>query len=183
MILDILAIGAHPDDVELGCGGTLLSHIDKGYKVGIVDLTKGELGTRGSAEIRLAESLEAARILGVSVRENLGFEDVFFLHDRAHLLEVIKILRHYRPQVVLVNAQYDRHPDHGKCAALLRDGVFLAGLPKISTSFKGELQQAHRPRAVYSYIQALNIIPDFVVDITKYFETKMRAVLAYKSQF
>jgi len=183
MKLDILAIGVHPDDVELGCGGTVLAQIAQGSSVGIVDLTQGELGTRGTAATRKAEAAAAAEILGVSIRENLGFEDGFFTHNKAHVLEVVRVLRKYKPEVVLMNAAYDRHPDHGRSAELVRDAVFLSGLPKIETNLDGKLQQAHRPAAVYSYIQALHAEPDFVVDISSVFEQKMKAVLAYKTQF
>ncbi len=183
MKLDILAIGVHPDDVELGCSGTLLKHIELGYKVGILDLTKGELGTRGTEQTRKQEAAEATTILGINIRENLGFEDGFFTNDKHHQMQLIKAIRKYRPEVIFTNAKYDRHPDHGKTAALTNDAVFLSGLAKIETDLDGVKQQAHRPRAVYNYIQAFHIEPDFVVDITAYFETKMKAVLAYKTQF
>lgn len=183
MKLDILAIGVHPDDVELGSGGAILRQISHGNKVGILDLTQGELGTRGTAETRRQEAAEAAKILGVAVRDNLGFEDGFFTHDKTHVLEVVKIIRKYQPEVVLMNATYDRHPDHGRSAELVRDAVFLSGLAKIETKFAGEIQTAFRPKAAYSYIQALHAEPDFVVDISNFFEQKMQAILAYKTQF
>lgn len=183
MKLDILAVGVHPDDVELGCGGTLINQILNGNKVGILDLTHGELGTRGTAETRKFEATEAAKILGVYVRENLGFKDGFFQHDTAHVLEVIKIIRKYRPEIVFMNAPFDRHPDHGRACALVRDAVFLAGLSKIETKLDGDIQQSFRPKAAYSYIQALNVEPDFVVDISNSFAQKMEAVQAYKTQF
>ena len=183
MKLDILAIGVHPDDVELGCSGTLMKQIDLGYKVGIVDLTKGELGTRGDAKTRLKEVAASSKIIGVHVRENLGFEDGFFTNDKKHQLELIKIIRKYQPAVVISNAKYDRHPDHGRSAQLTYDACFLSGLSKIETKLKGEKQKAFRPRALYNYIQAIHAEPHFVVDITAYFERKQKAVLAFKSQF
>ncbi len=183
MKLDILAIGVHPDDVELGCSGTLMKQIDAGYKVGILDLTKGELGTRGDAKTRLKEVEASSKVMGIKVRENLGFEDGFFLNDKAHQLEVIKVIRKYQPAVVLSNAKYDRHPDHGRAAQLAYDACFLAGLSKVETKLKGEKQKAFRPRALYHYIQAIHAEPDFVVDITPYYERKLKAILAFKSQF
>jgi bacillithiol biosynthesis deacetylase BshB1 len=183
MKLDILAIGVHPDDVELGCSGTLMKQIDAGYKVGILDLTKGELGTRGSAKLRLEEVKAASKILGVTVRENLGFKDGFFANDEKHQLELIKIIRKYHHSIVITNAKYDRHPDHGRAAQLTYDACFLSGLPKVETKLKGEKQKAFRPRALYNYIQAIHTEQHFVVDITKYFDRKQQAILAYKSQF
>ncbi|MGB8706170.1 MAG: bacillithiol biosynthesis deacetylase BshB1 [Gillisia sp.] len=183
MKLDILAIGSHPDDVELSCSGTLAKEIDRGKKVGILDLTRGELGTRGTAETRAAEAEEAARILGVKVRENLGFRDGFFENNREHQLEVIKILRKYRPEIVLCNAVDDRHIDHGKGAKLVADACFLSGLRRIETSYEGIGQEAWRPKHVYHYIQWKNLTPDIVVDISGYINKKMEAVLAYKTQF
>ena len=183
MKLDILAIGVHPDDVELGCAGTLLKHIELGYKVGILDLTKGELGTRGTAFTRKQEAEDAANILGVALRENLGFEDGFFNNDKHHQIQLIQVIRKYRPEIIFTNAKHDRHPDHGKAAALTNAAVFLSGLPKIETTLNGVLQEAFRPKSVYNYIQAIHIEPDFVVDITPYFDKKMEAVLAYKTQF
>jgi len=183
MKLDILAIGAHPDDVELSCSGTLIKHVNAGYKVGIVDLTKGELGTRGSAEIRLQEVEAASKILGVHVRENMGFEDGFFQDDKVHQLELVKILRKYQPTVVIGNAKHDRHPDHGRAAGLVVNACFLAGLSKVETSLNGVAQNAFRPTAVYHYMQATHSEPDFVVDISDCFEQKLEAIRAYKSQF
>lgn len=183
MKLDILAIGAHPDDVELGCAGTLLKHIEKGYKVGILDLTRGELGTRGDAKTRLKEVEDASRILGVHVRENLFFEDGFFCNDKAHQLALIRAIRKYQPSVVITNAKFDRHPDHGRSSVLTREACFLAGLKKIETECDGQLQEAFRPKAVYSYIQAMHIAPDFAVDVTAYFEKKLEAIRAFRSQF
>ncbi|MGL2986656.1 bacillithiol biosynthesis deacetylase BshB1 [Flavobacterium sp. RSSA_27] len=183
MKLDILAFGAHPDDVELGCAGTILKEVALGKKVGIVDLTRGELGTRGSAEIRDKEAAAAAAILGVSVRENLAFRDGFFVNDEAHQLEIIKMIRKYQPDIVLCNAVDDRHIDHPKGSQLVSDACFLSGLMRIFTSLDGEEQKAWRPNVVYHYIQWKNIVPDFVVDITGYVEQKTAAILAYSSQF
>lgn len=183
MKLDILAFGAHPDDVELGCAGTILKEVSLGKKVGIVDLTRGELGTRGSAEIRDEEAKAAAEILGVVVRENLRMRDGFFTNDERHQLEVIKMIRKYKPEIVLCNAIDDRHIDHGKGSKLVSDSCFLSGLMKIETSIEGEKQEAWRPKVVYHYIQWKNIEPDFVVDITGFEEKKIEAILAYKTQF
>ncbi len=183
MKLDILAFGAHPDDVELGCGATIAKEIDLGKKVGIVDLTRGELGTRGSAEIREEEASAAAAILGVQVRENLGFRDGFFVNDEKHQLEIIKMIRKYRPEIVLCNAIDDRHIDHGKGSRLVSDACFLSGLRKIETVCNGQLQTEWRPKVVYHYIQWQNIEPDFVVDVTGYLDKKVESVLAYGTQF
>lgn len=183
MKLDILAVGVHPDDVELGCSGTLMKHIDLGYKVGILDLTKGELGTRGDVKTRMKEVAAATKLMKLHVRESLNFADGFFANDKKHQLEVVKIIRHYQPAVVFANAIHDRHPDHARSAELVRDACFLAGLPKINTTYKGAKQKAFRPKAVYHYIQALHIEPDFVVDISDYYERKMEVIKAFKSQF
>ena len=183
MKLDVLAIGVHPDDVELGCGGTVLKQVSLGYKVGILDLTQGELGTRGSAELRMIESENAKNILGVSVRENLKFRDGFFKNDEQHQLEIIKIIRKYKPDVILANAPDDRHPDHGRAAALTYDAWFLSGLRKIETSIDGEIQEAWRPKTFYHYIQAKFLKPDFVVDVSDFIDKKMESIFAYKSQF
>lgn len=183
MKLDILAFGAHPDDVELGCGGTLAKEIALGKKVGIIDLTRGELGTRGSAEIRDQEAAAAAKILGVSIRENLNMRDGFFRNDEEHQLAVIRMLRKYQPDIVLCNAIDDRHIDHGKGSKLVSDACFLSGLIKIQTEYNGENQQQWRPKVVYHYIQWKNIEPDFVVDISGYLDKKVEAILAYGSQF
>lgn len=184
MKLDILAIGAHPDDVELGCGGTIAKEIARGKKVGIIDLTKGELGTRGTEKTRADEAAKSAKILGVTVRENLGFADGFFTNDKTHQLEIIKLIRKYRPEIVLCNAIEDRHIDHGKGSKLVSDACFLSGLIKIETTYDGAKQQQHwRPKQVYHYIQWKHIEPDIVVDITGHIETKVKAVMAYKTQF
>ena len=183
MKLDILAFGAHPDDVELGCAGTILKEISLGKKVGIVDLTRGELGTRGSAAIRDQEANAAAKILGVVARENLEMRDGFFVNDEKHQLEIIKMIRKYQPEIVLCNAIDDRHIDHGKGSKLVSNACFLSGLMKIETELDGELQKAWRPKIVYHYIQWKNIEPDFVVDITGFTDKKIEAILAYSSQF
>ncbi len=183
MKLDILAFGAHPDDVELGCSGTLAKEISLGKKVGIIDLTRGELGTRGSVAIRNLESANASEILGVSVRENLDMRDGFFINDEAHQMKVIEMLRKYRPEIVLCNAIQDRHIDHGKGSKLVSDACFLSGLRRIETIVDGKLQEAWRPKVVYHYIQWENITPDFVVDISGFLEIKMESILAYSSQF
>jgi len=181
--LDILAIGAHPDDVELSCSATIAKEISLGKNVGILDLTRGELGTRGSAEIRDEEARKAAKILGVSVRENLKFEDAFFVNDKKHQLEIIKVIRKYKPEIVLCNAIDDRHIDHGKGSKLTSDACFLSGLRKIETTLDGENQEPWRPKHVYHYIQWKNIEPDFVVDVSEFMDIKMEAVKAYSSQF
>ena len=183
MKLDILAFGAHPDDVELGCGGTLAKEISLGKKVGIVDLTRGELGTRGSAEIRDKEATAAAKILGVSARENLAFRDGFFKNDEEHQLEIIKMIRKYKPEIVLCNAVDDRHIDHAKGSKLVSDACFLSGLRRIPTQLDGVEQEEWRPKLVYHYIQWKNIEPDFVVDVTGFMDQKIASVMAYSSQF
>jgi bacillithiol biosynthesis deacetylase BshB1 len=183
MKLDILAFGAHPDDVELSCSGTMLSHMAMGKTCGIVDLTRGELGTRGSAALRDKETIAASKILGIKERMNLGMKDGFFKKDEKHLVKVIEVLRYFQPEIVLCNAENDRHVDHGRAADLVHEACFLSGLRKISTSFKGKPQQAWRPKAVYHYIQDYYTTPDLVIDITPYFEKKMNSVMAYSSQF
>ncbi|WP_430615670.1 bacillithiol biosynthesis deacetylase BshB1 [Flavobacterium sp. JP2137] len=183
MKLDILAFGAHPDDVELGCGATLSKEMSLGKKIGIIDLTRGELGTRGSADIRDQEAAAAAKIMGISVRENLRFRDGFFTNDETHQLEVIRMMRKYRPEIVLCNAVDDRHIDHSKGSKLVSDAAFLSGLRRIETQLDGQSQQAWRPKVVYHYIQWKNIEPDFVVDVTGFMDTKIQAVMAYSSQF
>lgn len=183
MKLDILAFGAHPDDVELSCSGTLLKNISEGKRAGIIDLTRGELGTRGTVAIRLKEAKEASRILGITIRENLRMADGFFQNDKKNQLAVIKKIRQYRPDVVLANALEDRHPDHGRGAKLVADACFLSGLTKVQTVLKGKKQEAWRPKAVYHYIQYRKLKPDFAVDITSYMEKRMLAIRAFKSQF
>jgi N-acetylglucosamine malate deacetylase 1 len=181
--LDILAFGAHPDDVELGCSGTIAKEISLGKKVGIIDLTRGELGTRGTVEIRNEEAKKAASILGVSIRENLDMRDGFFVNDEQHQLEIIKRIRKYQPEIVICNAIDDRHIDHGKGSKLVSDSCFLSGLRKIDTTYEGIIQEAWRPKVVYHYIQWATIEPDFVVDITDFIELKKESILAYSSQF
>lgn len=183
MKLDILAFGAHPDDVELGCSGTLAKEVKNGRKVGIIDLTRGELGTRGTVAIRNTESAKASAILGVHLRENLDMRDGFFVNDEAHQLQIIRKIRQYQPEIVICNAIDDRHIDHGKGSKLVSDACFLAGLRRIETEHNGQGQEAWRPKAVYHYIQWKNSEPDFVVDISGFIEQKMESVLAYSSQF
>ena len=185
MKIDILAFGAHPDDVELSCGGTIYKEIQNGKTVGIIDMTKGELGTRGSVAIRKEEAAHAAELLGVSFRENLNFSDGFIVNDKAHQLEVIKQIRQYQPEIVLCNAIDDRHIDHGKASKLVSDACFLSGLVKIETHSVGstDLQEPWRPKSIYHYIQWKTLQPDFVVDISAQIDQKMAAVLAYASQF
>ncbi len=181
--LDILAIGAHPDDVELGAGGTIFKSIKQGKKVGIIDLTKGELSTRGTPKIRNNEAEKAKEILNISVRENLQFNDGFLTNDKEHQIKVIEVLRKYQPNIVLANAVSDRHPDHSKASKLVSDSCFLSGLPKIETIHNSQKQTAWRPKKVYHYIQWNYIKADFVVDISDCIDTKMESILAYSSQF
>lgn len=181
--IDILAFGAHPDDVELSCSGTIAKEIANGKKVGIIDLTRGELGTRGTAEIRDLEASNAAQILGVNLRENLLFRDGFFVNDEKHQLEIIKKIRQYQPEIVLCNAIKDRHIDHSRGSNLVSDACFLSGLTKIETTLNGTIQKAWRPKMVYHYIQWLEIEPDLIVDISDYIELKISSVKCYKSQF
>ena len=185
MKLDLLAIGAHPDDVELGCGGIIAKEVSKGKKVGIIDLTRGELGTRGTAETRDQESSEAAKILGVAVRVNMEFPDGFFINDKFHQIELIKMIRKYRPEIVLCNAIEDRHIDHGKGSSLVSDACFLSGLLKIDTKTEDseQWQEPWRPKHVYHYIQWKNLEPDFAVDISGFIDVKINAIKAYKTQF
>ena len=183
MKLDLLVLAAHPDDAELGCGGTIAKHVEMGWKVGIVDLTKGELGTRGNAETRAQEAAASSKILGLTARHNLGLPDGFFQNDRAHQLEVVKAIRHFQPDIVLANAIYDRHPDHGRGSDLAFSACFLAGLPKVVTAWQGGNQEAWRPKVIYHYIQSQSIPPAFVVDVSDQWEKKMAAVRAYKTQF
>ncbi|WP_405376919.1 bacillithiol biosynthesis deacetylase BshB1 [Nonlabens sp. Asnod3-A02] len=183
MKLDILAIGAHPDDIELSCSGVLLKEQSLGKKTGVLDLTRGELGSRGSAEIRDQEAAAAAKILKLSVRENLAFKDGFFTNDEAHQLEIIKIIRKYRPEIILCNAVKDRHPDHAKGSELTSVSCFLSGLKRIETTLDGIAQEHWRPKHVYHYIQWLDIEPDFVVDISGFMDQKMASVQAYGTQF
>lgn len=183
MKLDILAIGVHPDDVELACSGTVAKHVAMGKLVGILDLTRGELGTRGTPELRAQEAEQGAQILGVKVRENAGLRDGFFTLDEAHFLPVIQYIRLYRPDVILCNAIRDRHPDHGRAAKLVSEACFLSGLRKVETRHNGVLQDVWRPKAIYHYIQDYWIEPQFVVDITDTMESKMQSIKAFSSQF
>ena len=182
-MLDILIFAAHPDDVELACGGYVVKEIQKGKRVGIIDLTRGEMGTRGTPELRAAEAAEATEILGVQVRENLGMADCFFENDRAHQLQIIQKIRQYQPKIVLANAITDRHPDHGRAAQLVKDASFLAGVGGIKTELNGEPQKHHRPQLLLHYIQDRYIAPNIIVDITPQWETKKKAIQAFKSQF
>jgi bacillithiol biosynthesis deacetylase BshB1 len=184
MKLDILAIGVHPDDVELSAAGTILKHIALGKSVGVLDLTRGELGTRGNAKLRTQEATIASSILGLTVREQLNMEDAFFENNEAHQKEIIRIIRKYQPEIVLCNAISDRHPDHGRAAKLTADACFYSGLSKLETlGVDNKIQPIWRPKAVYHYIQDNFIEPNFVVDITPYMEKKMEAIMAYSSQF
>lgn len=183
MKLDILAFAAHPDDVELSCSGTLMKHIKAGKTVGIVDLTQGELGSRGSVELRHEEAADSSRIMGLSVRENLKMRDGFFDLSEANKLKIVEQIRRFRPEIVLANAIEDRHPDHGRASKLVSEACFLAGLRKIETSWNGEPQVAYRPKVVYHYIQDRYIRPDFVIDVTDFVDRKMESIKAFKSQF
>lgn len=183
MKVDILAIGAHPDDVELSCSGTLAKHVQMGEKIGILDLTKGELGTRGSAELRTKEAEAAAKILKASFRVQLDMKDGFFVNDEKHQLLIIEQIRKYKPEIVLCNAVSDRHPDHGRAAKLVSDACFYSGLIKIETLIEGKKQEAWRPKALYHYIQDHFIHPDFVIDVTEYMDVKHDSIKAYSSQF
>ncbi|ARN76872.1 bacillithiol biosynthesis deacetylase BshB1 [Nonlabens spongiae] len=183
MKLDILAIGAHPDDVELSCAGVLIKEQSRGKRTGVLDLTRGELGSKGSAEIRDHEAADAAKIMKLSVRENLAFADGFFSNDREHQMEIIKIIRKYRPEIVICNSPQDRHPDHGRGSDLASVSCFLSGLKRIKTELDGRQQEHWRPKQVYHYIQWLELKPDIVVDITGFIDEKIDAVQAYKTQF
>ncbi len=183
MKLNILVLAAHPDDAELGCGGTIIKHVALGHKVGVVDFTRGELGTRGTADTRDAEARASASILGLSIRDNLNFKDGFFQNDEHHQKEIIRVIRKYQPDIVLANAIYDRHPDHGNAAELSFKSCFLSGLEKVETTDSGKPQKAWRPKIIYHYIQSQWIKPDFIVDVTSHWDTKMMAVKAFKTQF
>jgi N-acetylglucosamine malate deacetylase 1 len=183
MNLDILAFGVHPDDVELGCAGTILAAIHQGKKVGIIDLTQGELGTRGTIETRKIEAANAAKVLGVSIRENLQMQDGFFENNKENQLKIIEILRKYTPKIVLCNATNDRHPDHAKSAKLVADACFLSGLRKIETTQNGNIQEAFKPMQVFHYIQDRYIEPNFVVDISQFHDKKIESILCYTTQF
>jgi len=181
--VDILAFAAHPDDVELSASGTLMKHIEQGKKVAIVDLTRGELGSRGNIETRKQESQEASLLMGVSARVNLGLADGFFEHNEENLLKLVEQIRFFKPEIVFANSIEDRHPDHSKASKLVSDACFLSGLVKVKTFFETNKQEAHRPRLVLHYIQDRYVKPDLVVDITSFYDRKMEAILAYKTQF
>lgn len=183
MKLDIIAFGVHPDDVELSCAGTLLVEKKNGKKTGIIDLTQGELGTRGTAETRREEAANAGSILGVDVRENLKMRDGFFRNDEENQIKIIEVLRKYRPEIIFCNAPDDRHPDHGRSAQLVNDAAFLSGLRRIETTVDGQPQEAWRPKYVFHYIQDRLFEPDFLVDISSVIEQKKEAIRAYKTQF
>lgn len=183
MKLDILAFAAHPDDIELSCSGTLMKHIAAGKKVGIVDLTQGELGSRGTIETRYEEAVEASKIMGIHVRENLKMADGFFEINEENKRLIIEQVRKFQPTIVLANAVEDRHPDHGRAAKLVSEACFLAGLRKVVTFHDGQIQEAYRPKAVYHYIQDHFLKPDFVIDVTGYVDRKLEAIKAYKTQF
>ncbi|GHN02820.1 bacillithiol biosynthesis deacetylase BshB1 [Cytophagales bacterium WSM2-2] len=183
MKLDILVLAAHPDDAEISCGGTIVKHISTGKKVGVVDLTRGELGTRGTPEIRDQEAAASARVLGLSVRENLGLRDGFFKNSEEGQLKVVTAIRKFQPEIVLTNAVHDRHPDHGRASDLVYEATFLAGLVKVQTQSEGKSQVAWRPKAVYHFIQSQYIEPDFVVDVSDFWDKKIESLRAYKSQF
>jgi bacillithiol biosynthesis deacetylase BshB1 len=184
MKVDILAIAAHPDDVELSCCGTLLRHINQGKTVGLIDLTRGELGTRGNAEIREEEAKNAAELMGAEFRKNLDMPDGFFRHSKENLLKLIQVVRQHQPDIVLANAPEDRHPDHAKAAKLISDACYFAGLIKIESKAEdsGEQQNRWRPKAVYHFIQDYHLQPDFVVDITGFWERKLECIRAFRSQ-
>ena len=183
MKLDILVFSVHPDDAELACAGTILKHVAAGKQVGIVDLTRGELGTRGSAEIRDQEAIASARILGLQFRENLGMKDGFFKNDEEHQIKIIEMIRKYQPEIVLSNALYDRHPDHGRAGDLIFDASFLSGLTKVKTFYNDTDQQAWRPRMILQYIQDRYIEPDILIDVTDFWDKKMDAIKAFSTQF
>jgi len=183
MKLDILVLPVHPDDAELGCSGTILKEVALGRKVGIVDLTRGELGTRGSAEIRDKEAAASAKILGLAMRDNLGLPDGFFENNKPHQLKVIEAIRRFRPEIVITNAYHDRHPDHGRASDLVEDSAFLSGLCKIETFVNGEKQEEWRPKLVLHFIQDNYIKPDILIDVTEYWDQKLESIHAFGSQF
>ncbi|TVR77752.1 MAG: bacillithiol biosynthesis deacetylase BshB1 [Chitinophagaceae bacterium] len=181
--VDILAFGAHPDDVELSCGGSIALHVKAGKKVAIVDFTSGELGTRGTPELRIKEAEKAGKILGISERENLNFQDGFFEHNKSNLIEIVKRIRHYKPDLVLACAEEDRHPDHARASNMIKKACFLAGLEKIKTTYLDIQQEAWRPSKILFYIQSQYLKPQVLIDITDFWEAKINSVLAYESQF
>jgi bacillithiol biosynthesis deacetylase BshB1 len=184
MKLDVLAIGAHPDDVELGCSGTLINEVRRGKKAGIIDLTQGELGTRGTIETRYQEAADAAKIIGISVRENLKMRDGFFTNDEAHQMQLVKAIRKYQPEVVIGNILEDRHPDHGRGGWLLYDACFLSGLRQVKTTDdEGKEQEKWRPKMLLHYIQDRFYEPDIIVDVSDVWEQRMESIKAYRTQF
>jgi len=183
MKIDILAIGVHPDDVELSCAGTILKHIALGKTVGILDLTRGELGTRGNAQLRTEEAMAAAKLLGVKFRKQLNLKDGYFENNESNLLPIIEVIRETQPEIVLGNAISDRHPDHGRAAKLIADACFYSGLLKIETSQQNQLQKPWRPKVLYHYVQDNYLAPDFVVDVSEFMEQKLNAIKAFSSQF
>jgi bacillithiol biosynthesis deacetylase BshB1 len=183
MKLDILAFGAHPDDIELSCAGTLIKAVKAGKKVGIVDLTEGQLGTRGSAEIRLKEAANAAKIIGASVRDNLGMMDGYFTNDKEHRIKLIQKIRQYKPEIVVANVPLDRHPDHGRASQMVTEACFYSGLVKIETEWEGKKQEAFRPARIFYYMQHFSYDFSFVVDTSDVIEQKYEAIKAFKSQF
>jgi bacillithiol biosynthesis deacetylase BshB1 len=183
MKLDILAFAAHPDDVEMSCGATIAKYASQGKKVGIVDFTMGQMGTRGTPEIRLEEAAKSSEILKLEVRENRGFQDIYFTNDMDHQIKVVEMIRKFQPEIILANAQEDRHPDHGRAAEVVKSAVFLSGLKKLETTIDGELQTPWRPRSVYHYIQSTMLKPNFVEDVSDYWEQRNTAIKAFVSQF
>ncbi|MGB3131356.1 MAG: bacillithiol biosynthesis deacetylase BshB1 [Saprospiraceae bacterium] len=181
--IDVLAIGIHPDDIELACSGTILKHIDAGYKVGLLDLSRGELGTRGNAIIRTQEAMLSAKLMNASFRHQLNLKDGFFENNEDSIIEIIKIIRASKPRIILANAIEDRHPDHARASKLIQDACFYSGLIKIQTSFGGIEQSAWRPQSIYHYIQDYHLKPELIVDISKFMEKKMELILSFSSQF
>jgi len=181
--LDLLVIAAHPDDAELGCGGTIARLVQEGRRVGIVDLTRGELGTRGTPELRIQEAEEAGNILGIQVRENLGLRDGRFENSEKDQIAVIRSIRKYRPEIVITNAPEDRHPDHGRAARLVADSCFYSGLRKIPTDLNGLEQEAWKPKSLFHFVQSQTLPIDFVIDISTQWQVKIKSIRAYKSQF
>ncbi len=180
--LDILALAAHPDDVELSCGGTIAKYCTMGKSVGIVDFTQGQMGTKGSPELRLEEAANAAKVLGLAARENLGLQDVMFENSVENQLKIVQVIRKYKPEILLINAPKDRHPDHVRASEISKAAVFLSGLDKVETLDNGNVQQAWRPRVVYHYIQSTTLTPDFVLDVSDHLELRDKAIWSYASQ-
>lgn len=183
MKLDILVFSAHPDDAELACAGTIARYARQGKKVGVIDLTRGEMGTRGTEELRKKEALDSAEILGLAIRENLELADAFFVNDREHQLKLVRQIRRYRPEIVLANAPEDRHPDHGRAGKLALDSCFISGLRKVETELNGVAQEAWRPRLFLHYLQDKLLKPDILIDISETIDVKIASIKAFKSQF